>query len=133
MKEEMVIQTSELDSHIKILARQLKDDEDKLRLHLAGSPSPFVVETAARTSSPTLTPNLTPTPLSTRIVDVHADPSPSTIVADVVSTLHVSSITTNDAVEYIDAADANKYIIHHQNLHTYSCILSLTEGYESAN
>jgi len=66
-------------------------------------------------------------------VDVHADPSPSTTVADVASTLLVASITTNDAVEYIDAADANEYIIHQQHLHTYNYILSLTEGDESAN
>jgi hypothetical protein len=66
-------------------------------------------------------------------VDVHADPSPSTTVANVASTLRVASITTNNVVEYIDAADANEYIIHQQHLHTYNYILSLTEGDESVN
>ena len=58
MKEEMVIQTSELDDHSITLARQLKDAEEKLRLYTAGSSSPFAAATAAQTSSTTLTPNL---------------------------------------------------------------------------
>jgi hypothetical protein len=114
MKEEMMIRTSELDDHIRILARPLKDTEEKLRLYPAGSSSPFAAATVARTSSTTLTPNLTPTPLSTRIVDIHADPSPYITVVDVASFLPLASITTHDATEYIDAAaDANEYITHH--------------------
>ena len=70
----------------------------------------------------TLTPNLTPTPLTTRIVDVHANPSLSTTAANDASTSRVASITTNDAVKYINAADANEYLIHQQHLHTYSYI-----------
>ena len=99
MKEETVIQTSKLEDDIRTVATQLKDVEEKSSLYIAGSSSTFAVATVARTSSTTSTPNLTPTPLSTRIVDVHADPSPSTTVADVASTLPVASNTRNDAVE----------------------------------
>jgi hypothetical protein len=93
MKEKIVIQTSELDDHIITFARQLKVVEEKLRLHPAGYSSTFTVATVTRTTSPTLTPNLTLTPLYMRIVDVHADLSPSIIVADVASNLYVASIT----------------------------------------
>jgi hypothetical protein len=68
-----------------------------------------------------------------QIVDAHADPSPSTNVANNASTSRGASITTNNAVEYIDAADANEYLIHQQHLHTYNYILSLTEVDESVN
>ena len=125
MKEEMVIQTSELEDHIRTLAMQLKDT--------AGNSCTFVAATVERTSSTTLTPNLTPTRLSMRIVDFHADPSPSTTAANDASTSRVASITTNDTVECIDAADASEYLIHQQHLHTYNYILSVTEGDESAN
>ena len=127
MKEEMGIQTSELEDHIKTLARQLKNAEGKL------SSCTFAVATVPRTSSTTLTPNLTPNLISTRIVDVPADPSPSTTAANDASTSRVASITTNDADEYIDAADANAYLIHQQHLHTYNYILSLTEGDDFTN
>ena len=80
----------------------------------------------ARTSSTTLNPNLTLTPLSTRIVDVHADPSPSTTAANGASTSRVG----NSAVEYIDAADANEFLIYKQHFLTYDYILS-PEGHES--
>jgi hypothetical protein len=60
-------------------------------------------------------------------VDVHADPSPSTTAANDANTLRVASITTNDVVEYIDAADANEYLIHQQHIHTNNYILSLTK------
>jgi len=132
MKEEDVIRTSELDDHFRTLAMQLKDVEEKLRLHPAGSSSPFGAATLARILSPTVTPYLTPTPLSTWTVKVHADLSPSTTIADVASTSVVASITTNDAVECIDAADANERIIRLQHLHTYNYILSLTKGDEFA-
>ncbi len=88
---------------------QLKDAEEKLSLYIAGGSSTFAYVTVTRTSSAALTPYLTPTPISTRVVDVHTDPSPSTTVANVASTLRVASITKNDAVEYIDAA--NEYIM----------------------
>jgi hypothetical protein len=126
MKEEMVIQTSELEDHIRTLARQLNDDEGKLSLYTAGNSCTFAAATVGRTSSTTLTPDLTPNPLSTRIVDVHANPSPLTTAANDASTSRVASITTNVVVEYIDAADANEYLIHQQHLHTYDYILSLT-------
>ena len=103
----------------------MKEAEEKLSLYTAGSSSTFVAATVARTPSTTLTPNLTPTPLPSRIVDVHADPSPSTTVANVASTSRVVSSTPNDAVEYIDAADANEYIMYLQNALTYDYIVSL--------
>ena len=126
MKEEVVIQTSELEDHIRTLARQLKDAELKLSLYTAGNSGTFVAATVARTSSTTLTPNITPTPLSTRVVDIHADPSPSTTAANDASPSRVS----NDAVEYIDAADANDFLMYKQHFHTYDYILS-HEGHES--
>ena len=124
MKEKMAIQTSDLDDHIRTLHMQMKDVEDKLHLHTAGSPSSFVVATVAWTSSPTLTPNLTSTSLSSQIVDVHADPSQFTTVIDVASALHVANITTNDEIEYIDAADANEYIIFTNNICTLTTTFS---------
>ena len=114
MKEEIVFQTSELEDHMRTLARQLKDAELKLSSYTAGN-------------STTLTPNLTPTPLSTRVLDVHADPSPSTTDANDASTSRLG----NDAVEYIDAADANDFLMYKQHFHTYDYILS-PEGHESA-
>jgi hypothetical protein len=107
---------------------QLKDAEGKLSLYTAGNSCTFVAVTVARTSSTTLTLNLTPTPLSSRVVDVHSDPSPSTTAANDASTSRVG----NDAVEYIDAADANEFLIYKQHFHTYDYILS-PEGHESAN
>ena len=98
----------------------------KLSLYTAGNFGTFVAATVARTSSTTLTPNLTPTPLSTRVLDVHADPSPSTTDANDASTSRVG----NDAVEYIDAADANDFLMYKQHFHTYDYILS-PEGHES--
>jgi hypothetical protein len=65
-------------------------------------------------------------------VDVHADPSPSTTVANVASTSRVVSSTTNDAVEYIDAADANAFLIYKQHFRTYDYFIS-SEGHQSAN
>ena len=124
MKEKMVIQTSELEDHIRTLARQLKDFEGKLSLDNAGNSCTFAAATAGQTSSTTLNPNFTPTPLSIRIMKVHADPSPSTIAANDASTSRDASIRTNDAVEYIDAADAKEYLIHQQHLHSYNYILS---------
>ena len=128
MKEEMVIQTSELEDHIKTLAMQLKDAELKLSLYATGNSGTFVAATVARTSSTTLTPNLSPTSLSTRVVDVHAATSPSITTANDASTSRVG----NDAVEYIDAADASEFLIYKQHFHTYDYILS-PEGHESAN
>ena len=128
MKEEMVIQTSELEDHIRRLARQLKDAEGKLSLCTAGNSFTFSPATVARTSCTILTPNLTPTPLSTRVVDVHADPSPSTTAANGASTSRVG----NGAVEYIDAADANAYLIYKQHFRTYDYFIS-SEGPKSAN
>jgi hypothetical protein len=130
----MVIQTSDLDDHIKLLAMQLKDAEDKLRALFAAGTSPFPAAIVPMTPSPTLTPNLTPTPFSTRIVPVDADPSPSTTVADVASVaLPVGSNSSHNAIEYIDAAYANDYIMYHQHLHTKHYIVSIIEEVESIN
>jgi hypothetical protein len=67
------------------------------------------------------------------MVDVPADPSPSTTAANDAKTSRVASITAHNTVEYIDAADAYEYLIHPQHLHTYNYILSLTEGIEPTN
>jgi predicted DNA-binding protein YlxM (UPF0122 family) len=45
IKEEMVIQTSELEDHIRTLAMQLKDVEGKLSLYTAGNSCTFDVAT----------------------------------------------------------------------------------------
>ena len=53
IKEEIVIHTSELEDHIKTLARKLKDAELKLSLYTTRNSGTFVAATLTRTSSTT--------------------------------------------------------------------------------